>query len=87
VTRVVRLADGEELVCYQADVPEAFEGRDPRVRGRRSSPEAPDRPAARDPRLDDASFEVRPSVSRVARRGARATGTVHRGGTSGVDRR
>jgi hypothetical protein len=69
VTRVVRLADGEELVCYQAEVPEALEARDPRARGLRPGPEAPDRSAPRDARHDDVSFEVPLSVSRPTRRG------------------
>jgi O-methyltransferase involved in polyketide biosynthesis len=80
VTRVVRLADGEELVCYQADVPEVLEARDPRMRGKRPGPEAPDRFAPRDARLDDVSLEVPLSgVSRHAA-GARVTGTALRGG-------
>jgi len=70
VTRVVRLADGEELVCTQADVPEGPNPRDTRSHGaRRPSPEAPDRSPARDARLDDVSLEVPLPVSRGSRRG------------------
>jgi hypothetical protein len=32
VTRVVHLADGEELVSYQADVPDSFDSREARLR-------------------------------------------------------
>jgi hypothetical protein len=80
VTRVVRLADGEELVCYQADVPEAAEARDPRVRGWRPSPEATDRTAARDARVDDESFEAARAGSRGNAAGARVTGTAYHQG-------
>jgi hypothetical protein len=66
VTRVVRLPDGEELVSYDADVPDAIDERDPRTRvAGRGGEEA----LERFPRREAGSDEGRPAVSRGSRRG------------------